>query len=93
MIVAYPVRLAPDEGCTLLVQGCEPLTGVLTFGNDRDHALVMAREALTGVLDAMLDAGQDIPRPERISGPDIVYVEPEPTTRSAILKRWAMNQR
>jgi antitoxin HicB len=89
MNLAFPVRLTPDEDGTIMVQGCAPLTGVLTIGNDRDQALAMAREALTGVLEAMLDAGEAIPRPSQVAGPDVVYVSPEATLVAPILLKWA----
>jgi antitoxin HicB len=89
MNLAFPMRLTPDEGGTIVVQGCEPLTGVLTFGENRDQALAMAREALTGVLEAMLDAGEVIPRPPQVAGVDVVYVSPEATLVAPILLKWA----
>jgi DNA-binding XRE family transcriptional regulator/predicted RNase H-like HicB family nuclease len=92
MNLAFPVRLTPEDDGTIMVQGCEPFTGVLTFGDDRAHALAMAREALTGVLEAMLDAGEAIPRPTQVEGPDIAYVTPEPTLVAPILLKWAREE-
>lgn len=39
------------------------IPGCLTFGNDSDDALAMAREALGGYLLSLDDAGEGIPEP------------------------------
>lgn len=92
MKILYPVRIDKDEESgALLVEGLVPLTNVLTYGNTLEDALENAREALTGILGAMLDHGDDIPDPVNPSKKeeDIYWIEPDPKVAIPILVRKA----
>lgn len=89
MKIAYPVRVWPEDG-VYMAQGIAPLDNVATFGQSVAEALDHAREALTGVLGAMLDGGHPIPDPPSIAAGDGVYlVEPSPRVAVPILLRKA----
>ena len=60
MTLAYHVTLTPDDNDTLLVT-CPALPEVTTFGDDKAHALVHARDAIEEALAARIDGGLDIP--------------------------------
>jgi len=90
--VAYPVRIHKEEG-VYMVQGLKPLDNILTYGKSVEKALENAREALTGVLGAMLDHGQKIPLPPRAKSAKSVYwVEPAPSVAIPILVRQARGE-
>ena len=78
MKVTYPVKIQKEEDY-YSVQGLEPLTGVITDGNSLEEAMKNAREALTGVLGAMLDHGMEIPDPSRQGGEQegVYWIEPD----------------
>jgi predicted RNase H-like HicB family nuclease/DNA-binding XRE family transcriptional regulator len=90
MKVTYPVRILKEEDY-YSVQGLEPLTGVITDGDTLGEALKNAREALTGVLGAMLDHGMEIPDPLRPEEAQegIYWVEPDLHVSCPILIRKA----
>ncbi len=89
MNVVYPFRIWKEDG-DYLIQGFEPLENVLTFGENIEDALKNGREALTGVLGAMLDNGQKIPEPSKMSkAKDIYWIEPNPSVAIPILVRKA----
>jgi DNA-binding XRE family transcriptional regulator len=94
MKLAYPMRFYPEPTTPGVynVEGIEPMGQVLTYGESLEHAKEMARDALTGVLEVMLDNNQPIPRPPHAEGQDIVWVEPEPEVVAPILLRWAREE-
>lgn len=63
-MLAYTVKLEPDDNGTLLVT-CPDLPGVVTFGEDRDDAISHARNAIEEWLAGLIDDGLDIPAPRR----------------------------
>lgn len=87
MRVVYPVRIWKEDEDYLL-QGLEPLENVLTNGESIEDAIKNGREALTGVLGAMLDNGHLIPEPLKLStAKDIYGIEPDPSVAIPILVR------
>lgn len=89
MKIAYPVRVWFEDGVHM-IQGLPPMDNVMTFGETVPEALDHAREALTGVLGALLDRGLPLPDPVSVPAADGVYlVEPEPTVAIPILLRKA----
>lgn len=85
MKIAYPFRVW-EEDDSYIVQGLPPLDNVLTYGKTMSDALVSAREALTGVLGAMLDRSQPIPDPPGVDdGEGIYLVEPFAKVTAPIL--------
>jgi len=93
MKVTYPVRIQKEEDY-YSVQGMEPLTGVITDGDTLSEALKNAREALTGVLGAMLDHGMEIPDPSvPVAEQEGVYwIEPDLHVSCPILIRNARRE-
>jgi antitoxin HicB len=61
-MVAYKIRLEPDDNGTLLVT-CPDLPAVTTFGDDRAGAIEHAVDAIETVLASMMADGEDIPHP------------------------------
>ncbi len=63
----YRIRLAPEPegGFTVTVPA---LPGCVTWGEDYDHALAMAQEAIEGYLDVLAELGKPIPE-ESVAGP------------------------
>lgn len=92
MRIAYLVRVWEEDG-VYSIQGLPPLDNVMTYGQTLEDALDNAREALTGVMGAMVDHGQTIPDPVdpvNISHGEGVYlVEPSPKVAVPILLRKA----
>ncbi len=92
MKIVYPFRVWKEDE-DYLVQGLEPLENVLTFGISIEEALMNGREALTGVLGAMLDNGQKIPDPQKVSkAKDVYWIEPDPSVAIPILVRKAREE-
>lgn len=92
MNVVYPFRIWEEDG-DYLIQGFEPLENVLTYGENIEDAIKNGREALTGVLGVMLDNGQKIPEPLKLSKAKGVYgIEPEPSVSIPILVRKAREE-
>lgn len=77
MKIAYPVRIWKEDG-SYLVQGLPPLDNVLTYGESVQEAMDHAREALDGVLGAVLDHGQSVPKPPPVgTAPEgVFWIEP-----------------
>ena len=86
MILEYPFRFW-SEGGVAYAQGLEPLDNVLTFGEDDTSARAAAREALSGVLAAMLDRGDTIPAPPTEAPPGTYPIEPAPRIAWPVLMR------
>lgn len=93
MKVVYPVRIEASEDSGFIAQGVPPLTGVVTWGATREEAEANAVEALTAVLETLLDRGLPIPEPlaETSDGTEgeVVLVEPDPSAAVPILLRKA----
>jgi predicted RNase H-like HicB family nuclease len=51
----------PEGGYTVT---CPALPGLVTYGETLDHAREMARDAMQGMLEVMLDAGERLPASE-----------------------------
>ncbi|MCL5285398.1 MAG: type II toxin-antitoxin system HicB family antitoxin [Nitrospirae bacterium] len=90
MKAIYPVRIEKEKEGEYLVQGLSPLDNVLTWGATLDEALSNAGEALTGILESMLDHGVEIPDP--VPGrkeKDVYWIEPDLKVAVPILIRKA----
>ncbi len=85
-MIAYPAIFSPDEGDTENVEFPD-LPGCLAYGDDRDHARLMAREALSGYLASLLDRDLEIPGPSHRSGPDVEIIEAESSVSFALRLR------
>lgn len=87
MMLQYPFRTWTQDG-VVYAQSLPPLDNVLTFGEDDESARAAAREALTGVLGAMLDRGDSIPQPLDGAGvSDVLWIEPDPHVAWPVLLR------
>lgn len=62
MMLAYQIKLEPDDNATLLVT-CPDLPGVVTFGGDRASALSHAVDAIEAMMASMMAHDEDIPCP------------------------------
>lgn len=94
MNLAYPMRFTPEPGDpgVFNVQGVEPMDNVITFGESLEGAKHWAREALTAILESMLDHNTPIPRPVQAEGEDILWIEPDPSIAAPVLLRWAREE-
>jgi antitoxin HicB len=52
----------PEGGYTVLVPS---LPGCITYGDDINHAMNMAKEAIEGYLEVLKELGEDIPDDSR----------------------------
>ncbi len=64
MMLAYPVRLEPDDNDTFLVTSPD-FPELTTFGDDQDEALARAVDALEEAIAARMYDGKDIPPPSQ----------------------------
>jgi antitoxin HicB len=75
-VISYPARFEVAEEGGYNVQFID-LSGCITEGDSLEDAKAMAQEALTGILEVMLDdAAYAIPAPSKAKGKDIYYIEP-----------------
>ena len=65
-MIAYKVKLEPDDNDTLLVT-CPDLPPVTTFREDRADALAQAVDAIEEVIASSMAHGEDVPRPRRVA--------------------------
>lgn len=63
----YPVELTPDDNDTILVTFPD-IPEAVTFGEDRDEALMRAEDALETALEMYLDHRRDLPHPSPAKG-------------------------
>ena len=81
MMLAYPMRLEPDDNDTLLAISPD-FPGLTTFGDDREDALARAVDALDEAIAARIHDSEDIPTPSQ--GADCVAL-PALITAKAML--------
>lgn len=72
MNLRYSVSLSPDDNGTILVT-VPDLPDAVTFGDNRDEALVRAVDAIESALMGRMAAREDIPAPKR-AGTDVVMM-------------------
>jgi antitoxin HicB len=65
-MIAYKVKLEPDDNGTLLVT-CPDLPPMTTFGEDRANALAHAVDAIEAMIASYMAHGEDVPRPRPIA--------------------------
>jgi DNA-binding XRE family transcriptional regulator/predicted RNase H-like HicB family nuclease len=86
-MLQYPFRLWKEDG-VVYAQSLAPLDNIMTYGDDEESVRNEAREALTGVLGAMLDRGDPIPQPpDGGDASDVLWVEPDPHVAWPVLLR------
>ncbi|MBX3179344.1 MAG: type II toxin-antitoxin system HicB family antitoxin [Candidatus Hydrogenedentes bacterium] len=73
---AYRIHLEPEPegGYTVTVPS---LPGCVTWGEDYDHAMAMAKEAIGLYLEVLVEDGMPIPH-DQISAPvdTVIHIEP-----------------
>ncbi|MYB48899.1 MAG: type II toxin-antitoxin system HicB family antitoxin [Dehalococcoidia bacterium] len=62
-MLTYPIQLEEDEGTVMATSPDFP--ELTTFGDDRDHALAHAVDALEEAMAGRIHAGLDIPSPSK----------------------------
>ena len=64
------------------------IPGCVTEGKNFDHALLMAKEALSGILEVRLEYDEPIRKPAARKGKNVFWVEPELHIGVAVTLRW-----
>lgn len=91
MNTLYPAIFEPQQPSGFVVQFVD-IPGAITEGETIEECMFNAAEALTGVIECLIDDDQEIPRPsENIDGAH--YIAPDARVQSAILIRWARGDR
>jgi len=91
MNTLYPAIFEPQEPSGFVVQFVD-IPGAITEGETIDECMFNAAEALTGVIECLIEDDQDIPRPsENVIGAH--YIAPDARIQSALLIRWARGDR
>lgn len=85
----YPVTLTPDDNGTLLVSFAD-VPEAITHGEDRQEALMRARDALETALEMYLEAKQPLPLPSPAGGG--ATVTPSAQARAKLEVYLAMRQ-
>lgn len=62
----YPIAIEPGTDATAWGVVVPDLPGCFSAGDTLEDAMTQAEAAITGWIEATLDAGQDIPRPSPI---------------------------
>lgn len=88
MTIAFPLRFHREDEGGYWFQGLPPYENVLGEGATLAQARLMAAEALSGVLEVMLDSGQPVPRPVPAGGNDVVAIAPEPAVCQRLQALW-----
>jgi antitoxin HicB len=68
-MIAYKVKLEPDDNGTLMVTAPD-LPGLVTYGDDRADALAHAVDAVEEWIAAAIAAGEAVPRPAHSASKD-----------------------
>ena len=90
MRIAYQAIFEPAEEGGFCVMFPD-LPGTLTEGDTREESVFNAEEALTGVLETLLDHGEEIPEPTEHDGG--IWIYPSPQVQAALLVRFARKGR
>lgn len=90
-ITGYYAFLIPDKSSGTVGVVFPDHPGVVTYGNDREHALEMAAEALNASLESEYDRNRPLPaarkKPKAQKGREAVFIELDPEIRTAFLVR------
>ncbi len=89
MRIAYPFGFTEEADGGFSVQGLAPLTGVITQGDSLGEARRNATEALTLMLEGLLDDGDLVPAPPTVVPAGVEMIEPEPEVVPPLLLRWS----
>ena len=89
-MIAYPALFEYDEEDKIFNVRFPDLPGCLTYGETIERAKEMAKEALTGFLQSVDARRLKIPNPSKLTGDEVIYVEPETPVAFAV---WLKKQR
>jgi len=84
----YPIKLVPDDNRTVLVTAPD-FPEVITFGDNREDALVRAVDAIETALMGRFSEREDIPRPGK-TGKDFAVLPA--LTAAKLSLYWAMRE-
>jgi predicted RNase H-like HicB family nuclease len=71
----YPITIEPGTDTTAWGVVVPDLPGCFSAGDTLEEALIQAEDAITGWIEAAIDAGQDIPAPSPIEALRIAHPE------------------
>ncbi|MEI6874156.1 MAG: type II toxin-antitoxin system HicB family antitoxin [Spirochaetota bacterium] len=76
MKMAVPCSITYSaEDAVWYVESPDMYSGLITYGETLDEAKAMAADALTGLIEVMIDYDEELPPPSTLSGPDIYPIE------------------
>lgn len=87
-MVSYTVDLEPDDG-TVLVSSAE-FPELTTYGEDKDEAMLRAKDALEEAIAARIDTGADMPAPS--SGRHRIALSPLMATKVVLYQKMRRQQ-
>jgi len=76
-MIQYPAKKRYSKHDRSFLVEFSDLAGCLTYGDNLEKAKANAREALTGYLESIDMRKIDVPKPSRLKGKGIHYIEPE----------------
>ncbi len=91
MKVIYPAKIAKDTNGKYFVKFSD-IPGAITEGETLDEAIFNASEAITGVLEVMIEEGVDVPIPSKVKKGEHL-IAPEARVQSALLLHWGRGDR
>ncbi len=83
-MIKYPAKIIYDEHDNVFNISFPDLSGCYTYGESLDEAKENAKEALTAYLESIDLRKLKIPKPSKLKGKDIYYIEPEKNVAFAI---------
>jgi antitoxin HicB len=83
MKITYPAIIIRSIADKVFEVSFPDLPGCVTFGSTLEEAKAMAGDALTGVLESMIDRGIPLPVPSRKRGRNVHLIEPAPSVSFA----------
>jgi len=83
-MIKYPAKIIYDEHDNVFNISFPDLSGCFTYGESLDEAKENAKEALTAYLESIDVRKLKIPKPSKLEGKDIYYIEPEKNVAFAI---------
>jgi len=83
-MIKYPAKIIYDEHDNVFNISFPDLSGCYTYGESLDEAKENAKEALTAYLESIDVRKLKMPKPSKLEGKDIYYIEPEKNVAFAI---------
>jgi antitoxin HicB len=87
MKTAYPAMIKLSEEDKVFEVSFIDFPGCITFGTTLENAKAMAADALTGILESMIDRNLGLPVPSHDRGESCYLIEPEPSVAFALWLR------